>query len=269
MEERIRKLRERISGLLPGGRKGRALRGTAKDLTIQEKAVILLALEALLAAGGMLFYNTLWCMAAGVFLFWPAAAWYRKLRADQYTQRLRHGFRELLHHLAGSYATGRHLEEALAEAEREMRLTMDAGEPILQEVAVMRRQLADGEGEGAVLQAFYERSGLEEAGHFSQICTACRESGGDLPKALDQAARILGERIMTEEEIHTMISGHIAEGRMILCMPFLIVLFLRILSPGYLTPMYTTLAGRILMTVALAGMAGSAVLTERITNIAV
>ena len=50
-------------------------------------------------------------------------------------------------------------------------------------------------------------------------------------------------------------------------MPILVLLFLRILSPEYLSIMYTGLPGRIAMTLALMGIYMAYRMIERITDI--
>lgn len=59
------------------------------------------------------------------------------------------------------------------------------------------------------------------------------------------------------------------EGRIITIMPVAIILFLQIMSPDYLQVMYSTAAGRILMSLALAAIVIAYFMIERITSIEV
>lgn len=85
--------------------------------------------------------------------------------------------------------------------------------------------------------------------------------------AVNKAAAVIGEKIGVEQEIRTMVSQKKLEGRIITAMPLLVILFLQTASPEYLSVMYTTLAGRILMSVAVAAIVGAGIMIERITRI--
>ena len=66
-----------------------------------------------------------------------------------------------------------------------------------------------------------------------------------------------------------MISQKKLEGRLITAMPIFIVLFLQLTSPDYLAVMYESLAGKILMSLALLATVLAYVMIERITAIEV
>ena len=126
-----------------------------------------------------------------------------------------------------------------------------------------------GETDIGVWEAFAAKSGLEDAADFTQVFRACRETGGNMIRAVNKAASVIGEKISVETEIKTMISQKKLEGRIITAMPVGIVIFLQAVSPDYLSVMYCTFAGRILMSAALLTVAGAYVLIERITSIEV
>lgn len=56
---------------------------------------------------------------------------------------------------------------------------------------------------------------------------------------------------------------------MIAFMPLLVILMLRMISPGYLDPLYDTAEGRVIMMISLAGIAAAEVASEKITDIRV
>ena len=80
---------------------------------------------------------------------------------------------------------------------------------------------------------------------------------------------MIGEKIAIKKEIAVMVSEKKFEGRIITCMPFVIIVFLRFISPEYLESLYSTWLGRLLMTVSLAAAAAAYYLIERITDIEV
>lgn len=72
-----------------------------------------------------------------------------------------------------------------------------------------------------------------------------------------------------EKEIKTLVAQKKLEGKIITVMPLCVIIFLNIISPDYLQVLYSTFAGRIVMTLALAGMATAYLMTERLTDIEV
>ena len=59
------------------------------------------------------------------------------------------------------------------------------------------------------------------------------------------------------------------EGKLITVMPVVLILFLSVVSPEYIEPLYGTTAGRIVMTAVIIIMVFAYVLVERITAIEV
>lgn len=162
------------------------------------------------------------------------------------------------------------MEEAMEEARENLGELYGSRGLMAGELEHMLRSIQEtGEGEVELWQSFARRSGLEDAADFTQVFSACRETGGNLIQAVNKAASVIGEKIAVEMEIRTIVSQKKLEGRIITAMPAIIVVFLQAVSPDYLEVMYVTFGGRILMSLALFAMAGAYVMIERITDIEV
>ena len=96
-----------------------------------------------------------------------------------------------------------------------------------------------------------------------------RKAGGDMEKVISKTADILTDKISIEKEIRAIISQKQVEAKIITVMPLVILAGLNITSSGYIDPLYETIAGRIIMTVSLAGIIFAYDLTEKITDIKV
>ncbi|MGN8635071.1 type II secretion system F family protein [uncultured Eubacterium sp.] len=239
-------------------------------LNRKECVRLAVVLTAGLLALGLLFYESP-LPGAVVFLLWKPA---RKFRENQLRrkrrQQLRLQFRDFLNTISSAFAAGRHFQEALEGAGREMGTIYGEDALIAREIQIMLERMdVSGESELTVLEDFARRTGVEEVSDFAQIFRACRESGGNLAQAVEKSARMLSEKITIEDGIRSMVSQKRFEGEIITLMPVLIVLSLRFLSPGYLDVMYGTAAGRIMMTGCLGLVAAAYYSIERITDIAV
>ena len=70
-----------------------------------------------------------------------------------------------------------------------------------------------------------------------------------------------------DREIEELIKRKENEGLVIFAMPALIILFLNLTSPDYISPLYETIAGRIIMTIVAASNIGIYTIIQRITNV--
>lgn len=190
--------------------------------------------------------------------------------ADRRKNALLLQFRDLLYSLSASLATGRHMEEALRESEENLLDIYGSESDLLGEIRNMLRKIKEtGDSDLTVIEDFARRAALEDIEDFTEVFRACRETGGNLVVAVNKAAAIIGEKINIEREIKTMVTQKKYEGRIITMMPVVIILFLQMMSPDYLEVMYTTAAGRILMSLALGAIVFAYWMIERITDIEV
>ena len=87
--------------------------------------------------------------------------------------------------------------------------------------------------------------------------------------AIETAAKTIGEKIEMENNIKMLAKQKLVEGRIIAIIPVIIILLLRLCSPGYIKPMYDGVGGRLIMLAALSISITAIAITERITRIEV
>ncbi|MPN63494.1 hypothetical protein SDC9_211253 [bioreactor metagenome] len=119
------------------------------------------------------------------------------------------------------------------------------------------------------MKDFAFRTCVEDITDFVDIYLTCRETGGDMVKVLTKASEIIMDKIAIEREIRTIAVQKQFEAKILTAIPFLIVLFLQLISPDYLSAMYEGLQGRILMTIALAGIGAAYFWSMKLTKIEV
>lgn len=240
------------------------------EMARREKLTVVCGLAVMMAFAGYIFYGTLLFCLLLPFVYKPGMKAYCGFRVRRRKNQLLIQFRDLLFSLSASFAAGRHMEEAMEEARENLEELYGSRGLMAGELEHMLRSIQEtGEGEVELWQSFARRSGLEDAADFTQVFSACRETGGNLIQAVNKAASVIGEKIAVEMEIRTIVSQKKLEGRIITAMPAIIVVFLQAVSPDYLEVMYVTFGGRILMSLALFAMAGAYVMIERITDIEV
>lgn len=111
------------------------------------------------------------------------------------------------------------------------------------------RMEVGGERDTDVLMDLAINSGLEDAVDFATIYSICKATGASLIIALNKAASVIIEKMTIEREISELVKRKETEGLVIFAMPIIVILFLNLCAPDYISPLYETIAGRILMTV--------------------
>lgn len=114
-----------------------------------------------------------------------------------------------------------------------------------------------------------ERSGVEEIRNFAEIFAVSKRSRGELVPVVNHVSGVIGDKIAVHEEILNMTSEKKFEQKIMNGMPFFIILYVDMSSPGFFTPMYTSLLGRTVMTVALILYVAAILLARKILDIKV
>lgn len=215
-----------------------------------------------------LFYHSIvFSMAGGLLscLFLQKYSW---LLGERRRALLTTQFKDLLYSLSASIAANLRISEALEDGMEHLRVMYGDDAPMVVELKHMVKGISENrESDIRLLLDFAERSGCEDIDNFVQVYMTCRTMGGDLEKVLKSTTDILVDKMNIDREIKTLTAQKKFEGKIISAIPLIVVLFLNVFSPDYLMPLYTTAAGRLIMTMALAGIAAAFYMMERLTNI--
>lgn len=222
----------------------------------------------ILFAVGYIFYGSFGFSSVCGLIVFLLIDKYKKYLLAKRTRALRNQFRDLLYSLSASVATGRQLSSALQDAYVNLGYVYKPNTPMMEELKYMTKSIVENrDSEESLLKGFAQRSEVEDIRNFVDVYLSCRVTGGDINQVIANASEILMEKMSIEREIKVMTSQKQFEGKIISAMPVLVIMFLNIASPGYLENLYCTLSGRLIMTVALAGILSAYLLTARITNI--
>ena len=94
-----------------------------------------------------------------------------------------------------------------------------------------------------------------------------RQSGGDLSRAMNRAASIIGDKIQLEAELKALMAQKAFESRIVAGAPFAMVLLMRVTAPSYMRVMYETSSGLVITSISLLLIACAFWLMERINQI--
>ncbi len=203
---------------------------------------------------GYVFYRSVPLALAMCMLSFAGLKHYKGMLADRRKNTLRMQFKDMLYSVSSSVTAGRYLPEAIEESYHSVALIHGDDSVLAVEIKNMIRQMRDANSsDEAVLKSLAERSRIREITDFSDACSTCRRTGGDLNRMIQRSAELLSHNIEMQKEKEVLMAQKKLESRLLAGMPVVVTGLINLSSSDYLDVMYDTALGRILMTVAFAG----------------
>ena len=97
------------------------------------------------------------------------------------------------------------------------------------------------------LERMYERVPLQEVNFLAIVMNIQSKTGGNLTETLGNLSKVLRDRRKMKARIQSASQEAKSSAAIIGCLPFLIMAALTFLSPDYLTPLFTTTIGNMML----------------------
>lgn len=177
-------------------------------------------------------------------------------------------FREGLQGIASALSAGYAIENAFAEARKDLLLLYGNSSLLAQEFLWIEQQLEMNQSIEKVLFEFAHKWNTEDILSFAQVFQTAKRTGGDLISITRATAEKTSMKIEVKREIQTMIAGKKMEGRIMNMIPLGMILYFWICSPGFLDCMYVS-SGRLVMTILMVIYVVAYCWSEKISDITV
>jgi len=126
----------------------------------------------------------------------------------------------------------------------------EAPHPISSEFRRMLREINLGYPVEQALDGLSERVPSEDLDLVVTVIKIHRQIGGNLAEILDKIVHTIRERIRIKGEINTLTAQGKLQGVILTLLPPGMVMIIYVLNPGYMTPLFTTLLGKVFLAVA-------------------
>lgn len=211
---------------------------------------------------GELFTVLVWliCYQDAVWFFLmqplmiPCVKTVRKVRKNRRRIRYQKGFLNLQQSLMTSLQAGYTLENACRIALDELKeICKEEKDPIIE---AFRPVVGGLQLHIPVEKLFFqlaETTDLEEIRQFATVLDIASSTGGNVVEIIRNAMNQLHRKMEAEREIQVVLSGKILEKNIMLLMPFMILLYLRLVNGQYIRVFYSTLGGHLMMSFLLVG----------------
>lgn len=216
----------------------------------------------------MLFYNSIVFSAALCSLPPLFINRYAEYKCDKRKRQLLSGFKDAMLSMSGSLASGRQMPAAIRDAADQAEMFLSADSDITKELRHIDFVYSNAHGKAEDLfDDLAKRSGIEEIRLFASSYRICRKSGGDLEGICLKSASLLIDRIDYQNEVSAVLSEKKLDTVIMMVIMPVILFFLSMTSYDYVEILYTSLAGRVVMSVSLLLMILSALWSMRIMKL--
>ena len=239
-------------------------------MTKREKLFYTLAAAAVLFFLGFVFYRNIVLSALLALLALKYPKYRSKELMEARKKRLNIQFKDMLYSLSSAVSAGSSVERGLIQVKDDMlNQYADPNIDIIRELNMINSKIALGQNIEDVMRDLGERSGSEDIASFASIFEIAKRTGGNLVQIIRETTDTIAEKIEIEGEIDTMLAGKRMEQKVLTAMPILLVFVLTETTDGFMTPIFTTLPGRITATVALIMISIGYFWSRRIANISI
>lgn len=238
------------------------------ELSRMENMFFYVALAVLGVAASMLLYRNVLFAIVVVPFIGKIRSYLIEVIIDRRRQDYMIQFKDFLFMASTSIGAGRSMKDAIGETIPGLRDIYGSKSILAGELdKVYERMAVGGENDVDVLMDLALSSGMEDCVDFVTIYSICKSTGASLILALNKAASVIIEKMTIEREIRELVRRKESEGMVIFVMPIVVLLFMNICASDYVAPLYTTWAGKIIMTVVLAANIGIYGMIQRITSV--
>ncbi len=232
-------------------------------ITETAKIVCMSILVGYLFFGKLLF--SLFVLPLGYYL-WKKDG---RIFLTERKKRLAVEFKDMITSLSGNLNAGCSLETAFYKAYRDLMKSGIGYRYITDELNIIIHGIECNKRVEELLSDFALRSDVGDIKDFAKLISTTKIYGGNMVAVIRQTVSNLSEKYMVEEEIETVISAKKLEGKIMLMMPFLIVLYMKLTNKGYMNVIYESTLGNIVMAAGFLIVMAAGAAIDRIVKIEV
>ena len=187
-------------------------------------------------------------LIAGIYPFLKKG--YVEKKVEEQRRKLLLQFKDAIQSVSVALLSGYSMENAWKEAEMEISELHGTDAYMLVELKEINQGVAMNQPIEELLYRFALRSQCEDILNFAEILRFAKRSGGNLGKIIKNTTDRINEKFEIEQEIETIISGKKMEQKVMNIVPVALLAYLNLTSGDFLEPLYGSLFGACVMTIA-------------------
>lgn len=216
--------------------------------SIRERIMFIIQGMLILALFSYVFYRSIFVF----LLLSPSLYFYMKLKNKECIKKrklmLSMQFRELMNVIIAGLQAGYSIENAFIRGYQDMILLFGKNSLISNEMKIIIENLRNNQNIEDLLRDFGERSYIQDIKDFSESFAIAKRSGGDMVSNLKRTADVIADKMDVRRKIETIISSKKLEQSIMNVVPFGIILYIDMTSPGFFDSLYHNVTGVAIMT---------------------
>lgn len=240
------------------------------DMSFKERVLYILIAAVFLFATGYIFYHSF--IIAGVItplaIFYPFAR--KKEIINRRKEELNLQFKDMIYAVSSSLSAGKSVEMAFKALVNDLSIEYpDKTTFIVKEAEYIIRKIELNESLESALQDFADRSHLDDVQNFVDVFSTCKKMGGNIVEIIKNSTDIINDKIEIKNEIDTLLSARKFEQKVLNLMPIALVLVMSLMAKDYVAPIYNTVIGRVVTTLAIGFLIVAYLVSKKVVNIKV
>ena len=200
----------------------------------------------------------------------PILFFYQKYKKKRMVKRrmeeLEKEFREVLLSVTSSLQAGYSVENAFLESYRDISGLFGTSCDMAKELLIMKKGMENGMGMEQLLHNLGSRCPEGEIKEFVEVFSVAMKSGGRIGEVIKRTVDLIREKAEIKEELETLVHAKQMENRIMCMVPFFILLYINLTSPGYFDVLYHNVVGVVIMTICMLLYLAAVCMADRITQ---
>lgn len=216
---------------------------------------------------GMLFYDSYVAVIALLPVIIPWFIHQKKLEKEKNIRLIGIEFMDAMISVITNLKAGYSIENAFREAGGDMALLYGKKSLICKYLDKIYKGINNNIPIEKLLISFGNECENEDIQDFAVVFAVAKRNGGNMTETISRTVSVISKKIEVEKEIDVLISAKRMEARIMNMVPFFIIFYISITSPGFFDPLYHNVFGVILMSICMGVYFGAYLLSEKIVNI--
>lgn len=210
------------------------------------------------------FYRSVWAVLPLSLIGFACYRMEKEALLLKKKEETREQFKELMLLVSTGQKAGYSAENAFLSAYSDMRTLYGEDSNICEMLRILRTGRENNVDFSALWHQMGSEADIPEIQEFASVYEISGKSSGNMAAVMEKTAGIIVRKMETEKEIEVLLSARKLEQKIMNVMPFLIMLYINITSPGYFDRLYHSFIGVAVMTLCLAIYLGAYILSRKI-----
>lgn len=213
------------------------------------------------------FYQSVWAI---IPLSCIGIMYYRMEKKHLYQKKkeqAREQFKELMLVVSAGQKAGYSAENAFISSYDDMKALYGKDSSICKMIQILKSGRKNNISFTSLWNEIGQQLGIVEISEFAGVYEVSHKSSGNMAAVMEKTAAIIIQKMETENEIRVWLSARRLEQRIMNVMPFFIMLYVNVTSPGYFKGLYHSMQGIFIMSICLSIYLGAYALSVKMVSI--